>query len=70
VAMVLMKPLFDPHFGDGSALPQPPAAAVVAQVAPGALVDDGALTDAGVDQTGATAPSAQLGKPQLSPLKA
>ena len=60
-----MKPLFEPQDLAGSTLPQPPAAAVVAYVAAGALADDG------VDQgAAAAAPSAQLGKPQLSPLKA
>lgn len=60
MVMVLMKPLFVPYGLTGSALPQPPAAAVVTVAA---------LADDAVDQ-GATAPSAQLGKPQLSPLKA
>lgn len=62
MAMVLMKPLFEPQDLPGSTLPpQPPAADVVAT---------GALADDGVDQGTTAAPSAQLGKPQLSPLKA
>jgi hypothetical protein len=63
VAMVLMKPLFAPQDLDGSTLPQPPVAALVVVVAAAALVDDR-------NDQGLTAPSAQLGKPQLSPLKA
>jgi hypothetical protein len=55
VVTVLMKPLFAPEDLTGSTLPQPPGPALWVCVGTGATPD---------------APSAQLGKPQLSLLAA